>query len=149
MKIIDTTQLQTESLVNFMRKLGYVRNGVTGCGFKKKRYYLNGKWNSVVKSNSESAMYISFKDAQSLHNGITVRVCGDYWDMLGMKHLQLSQESYREALKCRLVERTYLQYHKKGSNKGRVIPQQHLVKITDVGKNSGSPLITELLENRV
>lgn len=83
----------------------------------------------------EGENFISFKDTQKLHNGIIVRVCGTYWDMLELKHLKLPQTLYQIALQEKLVERTYLQKGKTHPVFGSPSAQQHQVKFTDKGKS--------------
>lgn len=106
-----------------MAVLGYTPRGVSaGRGFKKTGREVEGE------------NFISFKDAQKLHNGITVRVCGNYWDILELKHLQLPQDLYQLALQEKLVECTYLQKVKPLKGLSYPLAQQNQVKFTDKGK---------------
>lgn len=96
--IQTTIKLQLRVLDTFMDYLGYHREFVRLGGYTKREFLGN---NSVHN--------ISFNDAQKLFNGVTVRVCGNYWDMLDLKHLQIPQDLYQSACSFKLLERTYLQ----------------------------------------
>ncbi|AUR84771.1 hypothetical protein NVP1063O_104 [Vibrio phage 1.063.O._10N.261.45.C7] len=124
MEFKSTVYLQHTSILKVMAVLGYTSCGVSANrGFKK-----NGR-------HVEGENFISFKDAQNLHNGITVRVCGNYWDMLELKHLQLPQDLYQLALQEKLVECTYLQKVKPLRGFSYLLVQQNQVKFTDKGKD--------------
>ncbi len=116
--IQTTIKLQLYSLDYFMKHLGYHRELERLGGYTKKDFLGN-----------KSVRNISFKDAQKLFNGITVRVCGNYWDMLDLKHLEIPQDLYQSACSNRLLEHTYLQKVKGAGFK----VTQNKVKFTQQG----------------
>lgn len=114
----STLYLQHTSILKMMAVLGYVPRDISICkGFKKERKKVEG------------VNFVSFSDAQELHNGVTIRICGSQWDMLD-KHLKLPSMLYQIAFQHKLVEKTYLQKSKSG-----LIVQNHQVKFTEGGKD--------------
>ncbi len=130
---IDTTQIQLDSLILFMAYLGYkarypdgVNNPIYGIyGFEK---FYHEDFKSV-----NLPMFISLQDACRLHNGITMRVVGDWVDLIGLTgglprevSKSLPKEVLKSAIDARLVEKVYLQRKGKG-----VKVQQHWIKLAD------------------
>jgi len=121
---IDTTQLQLDSVKLFMRKLGYkpnvsfAKNPISGIyGFRK--------LNCEDYDQINLPKFISFKDACRLHNGVIMRIVGDWIDLIGLEG-DLPKEVLRSAIDSRLVKKVYLQRKGKG-----VKVQQHWIKLVD------------------
>jgi len=74
--------------------------------------------------------FISFQDAQRLHNGVTYRQVGeDFIDVLSFKYeLHIPYHIWSKAQKSKLVEKVKLQKLKKAPY---VKVQSHYVKLVD------------------
>ena len=122
-KPINTTQLQLDSLRNFMRSLGYT---VTN----EEHYKIGGLsgFESISNYDIHLPKFISFQDAQRLHNGINYRQIGnDFIDVLDFKFkLHIPYYVWSKALRSKLVEKVKLQKLKKAPY---VKVQSHYVKL--------------------
>lgn len=124
-KPINTTQLQLDSLRNFMRSLGYT---VTN----DEHYKIGGLsgFESISNYDIHLPKFISFQDAQRLHNGVTYRQVGeDFIDVLSFKYkFHISYHVWIKAQKSKLVEKVKLQKLKKAPY---MKVQSHYVKLVD------------------
>lgn len=98
MNPIDTTAIQYNSLVSFMKELGYEPVRMYS-GFRK-----FDKSKTLYAPN-----FLSFKHAQYLHNGAMFRVCGSLFDSMGLPYtFQVDTEVWEKAKKAKYCKETYL-----------------------------------------
>lgn len=98
MKPLDTTLLQYNSLVSFMRALGYEPINMY-YGFRK-----FDKSKTLYAPN-----FLSFKHAQYLHNGGMFRLCGSLFDSMGLPYtFNVDSEIWGKAQKAKFCKQTYL-----------------------------------------
>jgi|TARA_A100001391_G_C5061408_1_gene276134 hypothetical protein len=124
-KPIHTVQLQIDSLKVFMSALGYVIANVEHF----KIAGLSG-FEYIGNHDIHFPQFISFQDAQRLHNGVMYRQVGnDFIDVLDFKFkLHIPYHVWSKALRSKLVEQVKLQKLKKAPY---VKVQSHYVKLVD------------------
>lgn len=131
--MVNTKNLQIESLLVFAETLGYTPNNTERLcqGFK------------IVDFRSWHTHYISFRDMCKLHNGFLHRritLSGDFvaYDFIELKHLNINTDFLEKAWLKRKVERVKLQpvkytkyavpYLKRWGWESGVICQEHMVE---------------------
>ena len=122
---VNSTQLQLDSLKVFMSALGYVTANVENC-----KIVGLGGFEYIDNYDIHFPKFISFQDAQRLHNGISYRQVGnDFIDVLDFKFkLHIPSHVWSKSLRSKLVEQVKLQKLKKAPY---VKVQSHYVKLVD------------------